>query len=745
MTLVLYLAESASAVAKDKDIYFVTSDSPIIHEELGVALLPHSILAQGTENIYQSIFLKLETPVSPTKVCNLQCTPNMTEVTKMVSPPDGCWIEKMAVSRTTILQTESPMTREKCLVLCLVNSQCGVLTYDPETSTCIIQTGSLYRVNALDDRSTSATARLDCLLENNGKSRSGLCKNENVLFTAILEAMNSQLDLLTDRYIGKFQDVKAAYDIQNLSSSTSIERKGRAWEDLDFLVDVPIIGHFYEILKSPSENRKMREHLNELAQQFVNFASVVEEELISRRAFDNDVLELIEAGFGKVYQEIEGLKCDITSIAALTIFQQTLKIHESKLDEMFFATKHGKLTASLPQTLSLDDLNLILEGNPNFQNTIYSSRPEILYRIGDLYLMDAVKHEKCLLFHFLLTAPKLKPASLYKTYYPVQVPITTIGSELCFIPELPPTIIIHDDKLVAADTTDCTIREELILCQQDFADTFSPNVKEIPCLNSDPTKCKLTPVACENTMLFTKAGALVFSKGSILGMEVGETTKLTVLDKEFQTSYFFSWSNFKMIQSGKKVIYSLTNDLVVKNLTWRSEQTAINFRHYLAETSEKEIRANITKIKDSLDNVTALAELDYMPNFLGMGVSRRKWIDTTGFFSFIATILSLAGVIVVCCYKRWTKNSRILRLVMDTVQDDKRQRRAFKFDRVPLQSKVTRQDEVPTMELERPVQDVSSAQALSTSRDTPVVVPLEAPSHQTSTTIPKITDAYGSL
>lgn len=134
-----------------------------------------------------------------------------------------------------------------------------------------------------------------------------------------------------------------------------------------------------------------------------------------------------------------------------------------------------------------------------------------------------------------------------------------------------------------------------------------------------------------------------------------------------------------------------------------------------------------------------------MPNFLGMGVSRRKWIDTTGFFSFIATILSLAGVIVVCCYKRWTKNSRILRLVMDTVQDDKRQRRAFKFDRVPLQSKVPRQDEVPTMELERPVQDVSSAQALSTSRDTPVVVPLEAPSHQTSTTIPKITDAYGSL
>ena len=188
----------------------------------------------------------------------------------------------------------------------------------------------------------------------------------------------------------------------------------------------------------------MKEHLQDISQKFAQFATVVEDELNTSRKFENEILELIETGLGKVYKEIEGLKCDVASLSALTIFQQTLKIHESKLDELFFATKHGKLTASLPQTLSLDDLRLLLASNPNFKDTIYSSHPKILYRVGDLYLMDAVQNEKSILFHFLLTAPRLKPASLYKTYYPLQVPITTENSELCFIPRLPPTIIIQE-------------------------------------------------------------------------------------------------------------------------------------------------------------------------------------------------------------------------------------------------------------------------------------------------------------
>ena len=84
-------------------------------------------------------------------------------------------------------------------------------------------------------------------------------------------------------------------------------------------------------------------------------------------------------------------------------------------------------------------------------------------------------------------------------------------------------------------------------------------------------------------------------------------------------------------------MYSLNNDIVVKNLTWRS----VNFQEFLRITSIKEINANITKLKENLDNVTALAELDYVPIFLGLGLTRKTWTDFAGLFSFYTTILSI--------------------------------------------------------------------------------------------------------
>ena len=138
------------------------------------------------------------------------------------------------------------------------------------------------------------------------------------------------------------------------------------------------LGHFYEVLKSPSENRKLKDHLEKLSDKFLQFVSVVSEEFESSRRYNQEVLEMVDAGFAQVYRDIQGLKCDIASLPSLTIFQQ---MHSSKLDELFifFTSKHGKLQANLPQILSLADLELIISENPNFENTLFIDHPEILY------------------------------------------------------------------------------------------------------------------------------------------------------------------------------------------------------------------------------------------------------------------------------------------------------------------------------------------------------------------------------
>jgi hypothetical protein len=536
-------------------------------------------------------------------------------------------------------------------------------------------------VNAIDTSSSFTTSKLECILENYSTTRAQLRGEKNELFDIILNSMKSQHGLLLDRYIQKYSDVKKGYDVNIATARPKTNVRKRAWSDFDFLEDIPIIGHFYEILKSPSENRKLKEHLQIFTAKFVQFSTHVKSEMISSRKFKDEILQIVDAGFEKIFKDIQGLKCDIASMALLTVFQQTLKIHKAKLDELFYATRHGKLTASLPQTLSLEDLNLILDRNPKFHDTLYVSHPEILYRVGNLYLMEVQETERFLLFHFLLTSPRLKPASLFKTYYPIQVPIATEDSQLCFKPEIPTTIIIQDNNLVAADITDCTITDDLILCQQDFGDTFSPNVKDIPCLNNEPSACSLKNVPCETTMLFTKAGALVFSKNAILGMKVGESTQLTVLNKDNQFSYFFSWANYKMIQSNQKVMYSLDNELVVKNLTWKTEQISVDFRKYIKLTANEQIATNISNLRTKIGNLTSLTNMDLTPDFLGMGVTRKDWMNFTSMFSFITTVISILVVIGVCCYNRVKKSNRAVKLIMETLQQDRKERRMIKFSR----------------------------------------------------------------
>ena len=196
----------------------MTSISPIVHDDLGIALLPSNILAQGTENLYQSALLNLESHKLPSKVYNLPWSPNATSISAILNPPDGFWIQRMYVVRSAILNELEQTTKEKCFVLCLSDLRCGAITYDPESSKCMIQTGNYYRMNALVEGSTSATAKLNCILENHHKTRSQLCGSSNELFRAVLDAMISQHQLLVGRYLQKYRDVKEANDL-NLATS----------------------------------------------------------------------------------------------------------------------------------------------------------------------------------------------------------------------------------------------------------------------------------------------------------------------------------------------------------------------------------------------------------------------------------------------------------------------------------------------------------------------------------------------
>lgn len=422
---------------------------------------------------------------------------------------------------------------------------------------------------------------------------------------------------------------------------------------------------------SPTENRKLKEHLVKLEDRFLNFAVLVEQDIQTSRKFLNEVLEKVESAFSNIYEEIDGLKCDVASLTAVMIYQQALKTHELQLNQLFYATRHGKLKSSIPQTLSLDDLRTIVSNNPAFSDTLYFTNPEVLYRVGELYLVEVHNRSQQVLFHFLLAAPKLKTGSIHQTYQPVTVPVTTVDSQLCFQVNLPSPILNLNGKFYAADVTDCYVVDEVTLCQQDFEDIFSPSIQYLPCLDDDSIQCPLVQVPCETKMMFTKAGGLVFSTKDILVMKRGESTRLSVISTQDKFSYFLEWQYYTMIQSDQRIMYSLDNSLTIRNLTWSAAQASYNFKTYLANTSKHLVLTNISLLQEKIDNTTVLVNADLNPSYLGLNLSRKNFLDFSGMFSVITTLVTSLVVIFLCCYRRIKKQSRILQLVMATMKDEK--------------------------------------------------------------------------
>ena len=72
---------------------------------------------------------------------------------------------------------------------------------------------------------------------------------------------------------------------------------------------VRIIGHFYQILKSLEDNRKLRQDLGNLESRLQTFVNAIRKDsgqIIW--ALQNDIYEIVDAKFKNVYNSIEGIK-----------------------------------------------------------------------------------------------------------------------------------------------------------------------------------------------------------------------------------------------------------------------------------------------------------------------------------------------------------------------------------------------------------------------------------------------------
>ena len=657
--------------------YVVMNDEYRVHEEMGMALTPGKLLASSPRNIYQLVFLKLEKPKPPDKPCSLDCYPDEEKIDSYLTKASICWIGRQVFPSLTIIQILHTEGQKECVTLCLANRNCAMISYDLEKKLCTLRNGQFYSTGAISNTETSSSLSMECFLHIVDETRSSLCRVENPIFEVLLKSAERQMKEVFQIYHDRFADLKTAYEF----NITDVKRRSkRSWETFDFMEKIHVVGWLYKVIKSPRDNKMLKEHLHALQHTFMEFTEITSRNLNNLRSFSHKVLKIIRTQNTQVSKAIEDLKCDVASVASMVAYQNILQTFQLRLQELFYAVKHGKLITDTTHILHIKDLQSIAWENEEFNNTLFSIHPEILYRVANLLLANVVNNENFLVFHFILIAPELKLENIHQTFKITQVPISTANMTSCLLTEAPEILFIKDSIYYQADVTEYEEQNDIIICNKNLEDIFSPSIKRFNCLNGNVENCIMKQVECQDEMKFTKSGALVHSKSQILGMTVGAKTTLIPLGTKGKYNYFFKWEEYKMVQTNLKVIYSLKNALSATVITINSSQ-ASNFHDYLQKRNNELRKLNTSQLRELPEDTKEMVWEDYKPNFLGLGKSKKTIFEILTYISTFTTALSIFFILGVCCYKRSKTLNSTTKIIYEELRRQKREKQTLKRQR----------------------------------------------------------------
>ena len=639
----------------------LTTEAPTIAvEQLGTALVPSSILASSSRNLYQSVFLKIDSHRSPHNSCPDRCG-------KEALKESSCWTK---TRYTVSYYYVNSLDKDDCARFCLEAQDCEKVFFEVSKTVEIWNEdvkGTCRKVtNERKEEARSSIAQgleatkscLEAYIENLGCTS----KDEDT-HKVLVRAMELEHQRLMQTYYQKFKDIVQAYRFD--------PAKLRVKRDLDsFLDSIPIVSHLYGILKSPWENRKLKKHVKNLENRFLQFSSQVMNFTSQSRRFQNSVLEV----FRSVQMKFNQLKCDLANVASALVHQSIIREHQEELNKLLVALSQGTLEANVGQILDLSEIKLIISASDQLNETIYSDHPELLFRVGNMVLMNFTNEGDHYNFHYVLVAPDLKKEAIYQIYEKVQVPITSNDKEdeQCMMVDIPQTLFKVGNDFVTVDISGCHKENAMILCVQDLTDPLGEGFQQVQCLNGNATACLMTSVPCQTTVKFTNGGALIFSQSQILGLPTEERTKLNLISSEDKKSYFFTWKDYSLIQTDRTVVHSIDDaDRVISVQLWKQPEELVELQHQLSNWSQQFQMHDLKRLTEIVDETNQLVIDDIEPNFLGLGqdITKKLFLEYIAYISLAMTVLSLIIMLYIKCCRRRNTTLKATENLLSLFQD----------------------------------------------------------------------------
>ena len=151
-------------------------------------------------------------------------------------------------------------------------------------------------------------------------------------------------------------------------------------------------------------------------------------------------------------------------------------------------------------------------------------------------------------------------------------------------------------------------------------------------------------------MKFTGAGVLVFSTDEILGMKKDETSTLETVDQA-------KWKDYKLIQTGKLIMYGWNDDQPATNLTWNTPDTTLALETWLKTTKISMDRTNISRLHEELQKSQRLMENNDSPGYVG-NMSKSSLHGVLTWIAITAACTAVIGLVAVISEKNCRKSPR---------------------------------------------------------------------------------------
>ena len=602
-----------------------------VFEEIGVALTSDGFVGNLGEEMYVSMFLKLESPLLRVNACNSPCGLVKGVLEDMIAKSNcknqgrtgnGEILKK--ISLTPVNPADTLVA--KCVAACLEEDLCvGVNAISvPGIQSCILR--STVFTTLTQGPFSKAEIVMACLI--NDKER--FCRdNLNPIMGAFNKRNNETLSRIWRRYTEAIEVIRRVTSFK-VDSGKSDARPKRLWGAM-----APLAGIFVSGL-SLYESFKVSEHVRKLGGEFKEF--VKEEVLYKERQLliEKETIRIL-GGLARDMERLEEeMRCEVRQLASQMFKVQRIEEFETFISNLFDPVAQNRMEG--PASLKILDTAMLtkIAKSDHLKGTIYQTNPELI-TLGRLILVDAAENGDAFSCHLILALPELRADTIFPLYKTHAVSFTTPTMEQCGKVKMASHVINKRGVWVAVNPDACAARGQVKLC------TTVEDVPE-PCLDKDPgafEECQIFGTKCLTEIVELPSGVLVNSRTPVEAVRRNESKLRGVKRKAY-----YSYTVFKSLVVDRRIIQAL--DFPVRELMW-SPPTTLKDISFLDEkiVNNPDLGRMRTLVMDQEEHVQ-----------LSLWTTAMAWVGAGGW-------LLWAGCWILVWMERWTGGWAGLRVWME--------------------------------------------------------------------------------